>query len=317
MDQNGIKDLNESMGLNESKHQDRYQADETGVPVNKGGRLLNLEDPTVYPTKLEPNASQEPQEVPLEGQEVFGDVPPNFLRAIERAEKNDKEELNHILGKLWESADEDLLNDFYEKYGDKSVDTYSTDSVMELREENVEEVELTETQKRQGRNKRGKPPKPLITEKDKLKIVEDYVDGVTTLELADRYNVSRQRIYNVLAEPEMVKLRKAIYESQSNMLESVFVDNGMKLRQMVDTYLSLALDEKRIKETSLPSLMTSMGIAIDKFFKFEDLKIKQTEIELKRQEINNNNSENGLMADFMKVMLEKNTLPKDDEEEDK
>lgn len=148
----------------------------------------------------------------------------------------------------------------------------------------------------------------------KLEILKEYLAGVNTKDIAEKYGISRQYVYYILEQPEIKKIMKAQQESQTAMLMNVFKQNNKVIEQIFNLYFQEAVNEGRIKESSLPQLFTVLGIVFDKNAKLEELNLKREELELKKQEMSNQTDTSGLLSQFVQVLNANNKLPPRKEE---
>lgn len=194
--------------------------------------------------------------------------------------------------------------------GQEDIDLIMSDS--------LESVEKKPVKKR-GRRGGGKR---AITEKQKIEIVQAYLDGKTVPELAEQYEISTNYVYVVLNDDQMRDVRKAYQQSQINAITSAFHKKSKKLQEMIETYLDQATDPDRVASTSLPSLFTVMGIAIDKQIALEKLSLQKQELEMKREaEESAAKNNEGLLGEFADLLKSASNIdqkvvnPDDDGEE--
>lgn len=105
-----------------------------------------------------------------------------------------------------------------------------------------------------------------LSDKQKKKIIAEYVEGSTTRALAAKYKVSQTTIQRVLqSDTEM--FQKVSRKKEEN-IQSVlaFMDSKKKdVCDLIDKLLEAMNNPDKIEATSLSQLATTMGIVIDKY----------------------------------------------------
>ena len=105
-----------------------------------------------------------------------------------------------------------------------------------------------------------------LTDRQKKKIVADYVELKSINAAANRNNVSWKKAKDVIAEDEeLTKKLEQKKEANTEEVLSHMESKKGKVCQIVDRYLDALLDEERIKSATPAQLTTAMGTVIDKF----------------------------------------------------
>lgn len=156
-----------------------------------------------------------------------------------------------------------------------------------------------------------------ITWDDKVDIMNDYLNGISTQEIADNYNISRSYVYAILSNKEMQDAIKATRQSQVDMMLNTMDRNSHVVHEIMEKYLEEAAKDSRIISTPLPQLFTVLSIIVDRQVKLEEMLMRREEIELRRKEVESAVKANsGLLSEFAELLSAANTLPaKEDEGE--
>lgn len=107
-----------------------------------------------------------------------------------------------------------------------------------------------------------------LTDRQKKKIVADYVELKSVNAAAKRNNVSWKKAKDVIAEDEELT-KKLEQKKEANTLEMLaFMDSRKESAQIViDKYLEALADSQKLKKASLAQIATALGIVVDKFTK--------------------------------------------------
>lgn len=107
-----------------------------------------------------------------------------------------------------------------------------------------------------------------LTDRQKKKIVADYVELKSINAAAKRNNVSWKKAKDVIAEDEELT-KKLEQKKEANTLEMLaFMDSRKEAAQIViDKYLEALADSQKLKKASLAQIATALGIVVDKFTK--------------------------------------------------
>lgn len=190
---------------------------------------------------------------------------------------------------------------------EKMPETAAPDFLDESQEE--EETNFNVVGQQKKRYRPGRRKDNSIQHETKLEILKEYLAGVNTKDIAEKYGIARSTVYYILEQPEIKSVMKSYKDSQTDMLMQVFKDNNKILKEIFTKYLEAANSDGRINESSLPQLFTVLGIIFDKNIKLEEMNMKREELELKKQEVSNTTNNEGLLSQFMQVLQNNNKLP--------
>lgn len=122
-----------------------------------------------------------------------------------------------------------------------------------------------------------------LTDKQKKKIIADYVECGNYSEVARRHKVSDYTVKNII-NADLETLRKLEHKKEENT-KSVLehMDNRADdVKSLIDRYMLEFMDEDKIKSLPLNQLSTVFGTIIDKFTMKERLGIEK-EIENRKK----------------------------------
>lgn len=107
-----------------------------------------------------------------------------------------------------------------------------------------------------------------LTDRQKKKIVADYVELKSINAVAKRNNVSWKKAKDVIDDDEELT-KKLEQKKEANTLEMLaFMDSRKEAAQIViDKYLEALADSQKLKKASLAQIATALGIVVDKFTK--------------------------------------------------
>ena len=128
-----------------------------------------------------------------------------------------------------------------------------------------------------------------LTDKQKKKIIADYVDNNNYSETARINNISETSVRRIVKGNEGIteKVEQKKEENTQDMFKYIETKNKEK-KKIIDLCFK-ALNDKLEKTdifTNVKDIITVYGILIDKELKFKEL-------EIKKQELNNNKGFNG------------------------
>jgi transposase-like protein len=130
-----------------------------------------------------------------------------------------------------------------------------------------------------------KAPRKKLTEKQKLKIVADYVACNNYSEVGRRHKISGNAVKKiVLASPEYSKK----FAQKKEQTEIELLAEIDKLGKDVLAIYSAGIDRiyEMLGETrDIQRIATAIGILLDKQTKRQELQFKQQEIDLKKREV--------------------------------
>ena len=128
-----------------------------------------------------------------------------------------------------------------------------------------------------------------LTDKQKKKIIADYIDNNNYSETARMNNISETSVRRIVKGNEGIteKVEQKKEENTQDMFKYIETKNKEK-KKIIDLCFK-ALNDKLEKTdifTNVKDIITVYGILIDKELKFKEL-------EIKKQELNNNKGFNG------------------------
>ena len=132
-----------------------------------------------------------------------------------------------------------------------------------------------------------------LTDKDKKKIIADYIENQNFSETARINNVDEKTVRRIIKsqdEEEMVKkTEQKKEENTKSVLEEMEKKRAKKLQVLNNTldFMNNKLTNANDIFTDLKGASTTYGIIMDKEIKLEELRIKKQELRLKTQELEN------------------------------
>lgn len=105
-----------------------------------------------------------------------------------------------------------------------------------------------------------------LTDLDKKKIIEDYLDLQSYNAVATKYGISNHTVKSVVvSNPNTAaQLQKKKEQNTADIL--AFMERKKyNVNLIIDRYLDALLDEAKIERSSPQALATALGIIIDKF----------------------------------------------------
>lgn len=107
-----------------------------------------------------------------------------------------------------------------------------------------------------------------LTDRQKKKIVADYVELKSVNAAAKRNNVSWKKANEAIQEDKELT-KKLEQKKEANTLEMLaFMDSRKESAQIViDKCLEALADSQKLKKASLAQIATALGIVVDKFAK--------------------------------------------------
>ena len=105
-----------------------------------------------------------------------------------------------------------------------------------------------------------------LTDRQKKKIIADYVECENYSQVARKYKVSATTVKNTVLKDqksmEMCEQKKE--QNTAEILEHMDTKKEV-VNQIIDTYLSALLDPEKIAKATPSQLTTALGTVIDKF----------------------------------------------------
>lgn len=111
---------------------------------------------------------------------------------------------------------------------------------------------------------------PRLTDKQKKKIIADYVESGSYNAVAKKYGIAADTVKRVVLRDEEI-VQKTKQKKEQNTMD-ILEHMGTKkdtATKVVDRYLEALLDEERIKKANPAQLTTAMGTVLDKFLMVE------------------------------------------------
>lgn len=105
-----------------------------------------------------------------------------------------------------------------------------------------------------------------LSDKQRKKIIAEYVEGSTTRALAAKYSISQTTIRRVLQSDKELAQKVSIKKEENTKSVLAYMDGKKNdVCDLIDRFLAAMNDPAKIAATPLSQIATSMGIVIDKF----------------------------------------------------
>ncbi len=105
-----------------------------------------------------------------------------------------------------------------------------------------------------------------LSDKQKKKIIAEYIEGSTTRALAAKYGVSQTTVRRVLQSDKETAQKVAIKKEENIKSVLAYMDSKKdSVCDLIDKLLAAMNDPAKIAATPLSQLATTMGIVIDKY----------------------------------------------------
>ena len=105
-----------------------------------------------------------------------------------------------------------------------------------------------------------------LTDKEKKKIIVDYINCENYSQVARKHKVSVQTVKRVvLRDGETVKKVKQKKDQNTADILSFMDDKKQDVCGIIGLYLNYLKDPRKLDKASVQSIATSLGIVIDKF----------------------------------------------------
>lgn len=107
-----------------------------------------------------------------------------------------------------------------------------------------------------------------LTDKQKKKIIADYVESGSYRATARKYNVSDATVRKIVLSDDKI-LQKCAQKNEQNTLDILAYMESRKEQEhgVIDSYLRALADQEKIAAAKLSEIATATGILIDKFTK--------------------------------------------------
>ena len=119
-----------------------------------------------------------------------------------------------------------------------------------------------------------------LTDKQKQKIIADYVQTQNKTRTAEVNNVSRTTVIKVLREMDETELNEKLHQKKQENTENIlqYVESrGEEVKTIIGTYLDVLQDKDKIERAGLREVATALGIVIDKFAPHIEARDKRNE----------------------------------------
>lgn len=105
-----------------------------------------------------------------------------------------------------------------------------------------------------------------LTDRQKKRIIADYLEIGSYNAVAKKYNVTRQTVKNIVTSDteNRQKLQDKKEQNTADILAHMETKKD-KVNQIIDTYLEKLLDPEMIDKATPAQLTTALGTLIDKF----------------------------------------------------
>ena len=107
-----------------------------------------------------------------------------------------------------------------------------------------------------------------LTDKQKQKIVADFVQTQNKAKTAELNGVSRTTVRRVLEEMDTSELSEKVHRKKEENTESVLQyieQQGDNVKTLIGKYIGELQDDEKIAKASVREIATALGIVIDKF----------------------------------------------------
>ena len=108
----------------------------------------------------------------------------------------------------------------------------------------------------------------MLTDKQKRKIVADYVQTQNKTQTAKMNKVSHTTVRRVLEEMGKDEMFKKVQQKKEQNTESVLQyieQQGENVKTLIGKYIGELQDDEKIAKASVREIATALGIVIDKF----------------------------------------------------
>ena len=119
-----------------------------------------------------------------------------------------------------------------------------------------------------------------LTDKQKQKIVADYVQTQNKTRTAELNGVSRITVRRIIEEMDTSELSEKVHQKKEENTESIlqYVESrGEEVKSLIGTYLDVLQDKDKIERAGLREIATALGIVIDKFAPHIEARDKRNE----------------------------------------
>ena len=127
-----------------------------------------------------------------------------------------------------------------------------------------------------------------LTDKQKKKIIADYVECGSYRAVAKKHGVSDNTVKKICKENAQIAQKCALKKEQNTADMIAYMDSRKEQAQtIIDAYLGALADPEKLQDAPIQQIATAMGIVIDKFVTRPEesrLKEKRLEIELMKLE---------------------------------
>lgn len=122
-----------------------------------------------------------------------------------------------------------------------------------------------------------------------LQVAIEYIQGQTVTELAEKYNMSRDRVLKIIKSPLMRVAMDDRARALSQVVRRVFSKHDRDFERMADLYFDRALDEEVVKRTNLGQLFGVLDVVSRRFEGIQraELENRRMQLEILRLKMEN------------------------------
>lgn len=181
----------------------------------------------------------------------------------------------------------------------------------------IEKVGLNPNPKT-AKNPKGAGKKPYsvqrpLTSQQKYQIVQEYEDGVSVTDIAEKHNRSVAGIYWVLQRNK--ELRETLETARISSFKDLISMEAESIRLVNERYMAEFIKADNISEAGIATLAKVWTSIMSMVAKCEDADLKRLEIELRNKELEASKVTNsGLISDFVEVIRETATMKPEKED---
>lgn len=133
----------------------------------------------------------------------------------------------------------------------------------------------------QAGQKNGKFEKFIkLSTEDELEVAIRYIQGMTISELSSEYQISRQRVLDIVRSPLFKEVMKDRQSALGKVIKRVYAKHDADFMRMAELYFKKALDTKEIKKASLGTLFNILEVVSRRYEHMERASIENRKAEL-------------------------------------
>jgi transposase-like protein len=105
-----------------------------------------------------------------------------------------------------------------------------------------------------------------LTDRQKKRIIADYISGESKRAIARKYNISDTTVARIVNGNNEI-LQKVAQKKESNTADMIaYMESKVgKVKEAINLYMDILTDPEKLKECSASQIATVMGIVIDKY----------------------------------------------------